>query len=108
MTLEIVRAIKKSEDEAEKIIADSVLKSREMISEAEKRKNDILKKALDDAEKESAQLLADMDISVQKEIDSIIKKAYEDGQVMRKQAQVKLSRAVNIVMERIIKDHGNN
>ena len=108
MALEAINDIKKAEEQAEKMIQEATAKSKEIIKNANLsaeeeynkiiesaniRKNAILNKAEEDGELEAKPILDKGEIDVQQ-----IKNISSD----------KKNNAINLIVERIVKIHGNS
>ncbi|HOJ11571.1 MAG TPA: hypothetical protein PK733_13400 [Clostridiales bacterium] len=108
MTIEIVRSIKNAEQEADNLIKESISKAHNIMSDAEKQKNEVLAKIVEEAEQESANLLMNMEKEVQGEIEGIYRKAEEEGKLIKNKARTNINKAVDIVVERIVNSHVNS
>ena len=108
MTLDIIKAVRKAEQDAEKVIEDSIFRSRDIISNAEKDKHKILENALKEGEKEAADIMNGMESDAQREVEKIYVRAEEEGEVIKKVSNPKIDSAVDFVIEKVVKSHGNS
>lgn len=108
MTLEIIKAVRKAEQDAEKVIEDSVSRSRDIISNAEKDKHKILENAIKEGEREAAEIMKQMESDAQREEERIYIRAEEEGEAIKKATDPKIDSAVDFVIEKVVKSHGNS
>ncbi len=108
MTLDIIKAVTKAEQDAEKVIEDSILRSQDIISNAEKEKYKILENGIKEGEREAAEIMKDMETAAQREVEKIYLKAEEEGESIKKATNPKIDNAVDFVIEKVVKNHGNS
>lgn len=72
MTLDVIKEVRKAEQDAENIIVGSISSSRDIISNAEKEKNKILENALKEGEMVAVKTMKDMENDAQEKLKKYI------------------------------------
>ena len=108
LALEAIEAIKKSEANAKQLINDANNEAREIISkakeDAQKQYEDVLAKA-----KEKTNKLINDAVNIgNKEAEPILAKGKKDAEDILNISDDKKNNAVKLVVERIVKIHGNS
>jgi len=105
---DILQSIVQTEVEADKIIGQSAEEARQVVSEAERQSKLLSERIMQDAEKKARQMVLDAEKSTQQEIESFrIQVEKECGEIRRKAGE-KMNDAVDFILGRVIKVHGNS
>lgn len=108
MTLDVIKTITEAEKKGEKIVADSVSRTKEILSKAEEEEQRILENKLKEGEKEAFKIIE----QTEKEIQEIVKKIYmqveKEGNAIRNAADSKINVALNFIIEKVVKSSGNS
>ena len=108
MSLEIIQSVKKAEEQAEEIRRQSMEESRRIVSEAHSKARQLEEKALVDAENEAKRIIAAAESSAQIEIDKLNAKVADECNGLRKEAAKRMDKAVEKIVERVVKFHGGS
>lgn len=108
LALEAIGEIKKAEAKAEELVSEATAKAKEIIRnanlEADKQYNEILEKA----KAKKMKLMQDAQTEGDKEAEPILTKGEKEVQDIRNVSGAKKDNAINLVVERIVRIHGNS
>jgi len=108
LSAEVIKNIRQTEQQAEEIRQDAMLKAREIIESAEKQGVDILEDSAKDAAEEGKQLIAKKRSEAMQEIERLKVESEERSIQLAAQARAQKDRASSFIMERIVKFYGDN
>jgi len=108
MSIDILRSIKDAEAEAEQIIKQSVAEARQIISDAQAQSSKLIEQAEEDAVKSYKAIIAKAENSQQEEIKKLNKQIDNECNAIRDNASKNMKKAVEVIIERIVKVHGNS
>ncbi|MDI3535072.1 MAG: V/A-type H+/Na+-transporting ATPase subunit [Thermosediminibacterales bacterium] len=107
MAVEEIKAIKEAEKEAEKILADAKRKAAQIVKEAKEEAENLIADTIKNAEAEGRILVQKAEESSKKEVDGIKSEYEQKWKAMEQQALKNMDKAVNFIVERIVKSDGN-
>lgn len=102
MTLELIAQIKNAEENAGNLISDSLVSAREIVADAQKKKEMLIKQAYDDAAKKAEDISRKADEEVKLQTETIIRQAEKDGSLLKEKAAAEYDKTVQKVIERIV------
>ncbi len=108
MSLDILKSIRNTEEEAEQGRKRSLADSNEILAEAKKEAYLIIEKEIEDSEKEADKMLLEAEESASGSVNEIRNNAKEECIKLRADTMKKFDEAVDIIAERIVKLHGNS
>lgn len=108
LALEGIKEIKKAEDYADSIIAKAQAESKEILKNADAQATREKAKIIDDANSEAKKILEDAARNAKEEAAPILEKGKKQTEELLNISQDKISSAVNLVIERIVKFNGNS
>lgn len=108
MSLEIIKSIKQAEQEAERVVEASIIRARDIVSDAEKQRQTILGNALKEAKQESDEIMKKSEAKAQEEVQKILKRTEEEIQLLKKETEPKINRAIDFIIEKVVKVNGNS
>ena len=108
MALEAISDIKKAEDEAEKLIQDATVKSKEIIKNANVLAEEEYNKVLETANLRRFEILKKAEEDGNSEAKPILDKGEKEVQEIESISTDKKNNAINLIVERIVKIHGNS
>ena len=108
MALEALNEIKKAEEEANKIIQVAISSSKELVKNAVIDAENQFQKIIEIAKKEQEKILKQAEEEGAKEAEPILKKGEEEIAKIKNLSDEKKNNAINLIVERIVKIHGNS
>ena len=108
MALEAINDIKKAEEQAEKLIQDATAKSKEIIKSANMLAEEEYNKILESANLRKSEILNKAEKDGELEAKPILDKGESDVQEIKNISSDKKNNAINLIVERIVKIHGNS
>lgn len=108
MALEAMNQIKKAEIEAEEKILNAKKASKEIIALAQKEAADKYNQIIEDAKQQAQKLLQKAVEEGNSEAEPILQVGLTEIDSIKNMSQEIKERAINIVVERIVKIHGNS
>lgn len=107
MSIELLLAIKQTEAEAEQIVKQSVADSRQMVSDAEKQSEKLVEQAVSEALDKSKEIISEAEKAAQEEVKRAMEKVALECDAEKQKAMKNMDRAVQLIVERIVRGHGN-
>jgi V/A-type H+-transporting ATPase subunit G/H len=108
MSIDILRSIKVAEAEAEQIIKQSIAEARQIISDAQTQSSKLIEQAEEEATNSYKGIIAKAEDSQQEEIIKMKKQIDDECNAIRDNANKHMKKAVDVIIERIVKVHGNS
>lgn len=108
MALEALNEIKKVEEEANKIIQEAVNSSKELVKNAVIDAENEFERIIEIANKEKEKILKQSEEEGAREAEPILKKGEEEIAKIKNLSDEKKNNAINLIVERIVKIHGNS
>lgn len=108
MALEAINEIKRAEEQAEKLIQEATIKSKEIIKNAITEADDEYNKILSEANTKRTQIIAKAEEEGNTEAKPILKKGDSEVSSIKNISNEKKDNAINLIVERIVKIHGNS
>ncbi|MBE6053716.1 MAG: ATPase [Clostridium sartagoforme] len=108
MALEAINDIKRAEEEAEKIIDEATAKSKEIIKNASILAEEEYNKTLAAANLRKNEILNKAEEEGNLEAKPILDQGERDVEEIKKISTDKKNNAINLIVERIVKIHGNS
>lgn len=108
MSIEILKVIKEAEEKAEIIKKEALLKSKEIIANANSEALNILNEAMEKAETGRMDVMAKAQLEGQELYETIINEAKIKCDNILMQADKNMDHASSIILERIVKTSGNS
>lgn len=102
MTLELIMQIKKAEEEAANLVSESVTSAREIIADAQRKKDEIISQAYEDASKEADDISRKAAQESKLNSGIILEKARDEGIALKEKTSSKIDKTVQKVIERIV------
>jgi V/A-type H+/Na+-transporting ATPase subunit G/H len=103
VSIEIIKVIKDTEDKAELIKKEANYKSKQIISNANANRLQILDEAQKKAESKTSSVLKEAKASAQLLYDEIISNAAQECEQLLEKASNNMDKAASIILERIVK-----
>lgn len=107
MYLDVIKAVKQTESEADKIIKEAIAESQRIVSEAKAKSEKLLEEAILKAEKESEKILEAAKESAQKDIIKLQADTDAECNELKNMAMSCMDEAVQLVIRRVVTAHGN-
>lgn len=107
MSIDVIRSIKQAESEAEQIIRQSVVQARQIAIEAQDQSYKLVEQAEVEAEEQSREIINKAEKSVQEETGKIMEKVLTECVDIKEQARVRIQDAVDMILGRIVRIHGD-
>lgn len=107
MSVEILKAIKIAEAEAELIRKQAVADSRQIIADANTQGKILTEQLLNDAEAEAGKIIEKAEKEASREIDSAEKEIADECAKIKELAGLKIDKAAGIAAGRIMSIYGN-
>lgn len=107
MSIDIIRSIKQAESEAEQIIRQSAVQARQIAAEAQEQSYKLVEQSEVEAEEQSKKIINEAEKSVQEETGKIMEKVLRECADIKEQARGKIQDAVDMILGRIVRFHGN-
>jgi V/A-type H+-transporting ATPase subunit G/H len=108
VSIDILQSIVQTEEEADQIVRQSVTDARQIVIDAENQSYTLVEQSVQDAEESSGKIILEAEKIAQDKIDSFKQQVEQECSEIRQQAGERMSRAVDLIIGRIIKVHGNN
>lgn len=108
MSLEIIKSVKKAEEQAELIKQRSVEESRQIIADAHSQAQEYEMQSLLQVDEDNKKIITDAQQDAAQEISKLQAKTTEQAQVTKNQAAPQLEHAVDIIVERVVGFHGSH
>ncbi|WP_066895337.1 ATPase [Clostridium nigeriense] len=108
MALEAINDIKKAEDQAEKLVQEATIRSKEIIKNASIQAEEEYNKILECANLRKIEILKKSEEDGNLEAAPILEKGEEEVQEIKNVSDDKQNNAINLIVERIVKIHGNS
>lgn len=108
MSLEILKSIKQTEDQAEDLQRQSLDDSRQILSEASNQSYKLQEQAIEDAEKDAKDILLKAEKLANTEIKKLQAEVDKECEEIKNHARKKLDKAVEIIMGRVVNIYGNS
>ena len=99
---EAITTIKKAENDADKLIEDSKLKSSEMIDEAKAKSMEMMETAKKEAQSQSETIISEAETNAKKEAVHISNRAQTGVQNIKTQSAGKVAEAANIIVKSVL------
>lgn len=108
MSIEVLKFIKKAEEEAEDIIMKSAADARKIILQAETKSRQLLEKLDSDIEEKRKKIISEAEESANTEIKIKMEEITQQCTDIKRKAREKIDEAVSIIVGRIVKLNGNS
>lgn len=108
MSIEIIKAIRETEEKAESIKKQAAQQSKQIIADANVQAVGILDEARNFADSESSKLLKAAEEEGQKLYDDIVNNAAKECKNILINADEQMDKAASIILERMMKPSGNS
>lgn len=108
MALDVVKEIKDAEALAENLRKQALSRSRETIKSAEEQSAKELDAAADEAKRLAEEIIKAKEEEGRNEADAILKSAESECESIRNISSDIADKAVNLVIERIVRSYGNS
>lgn len=108
MALEAINDIKRAEDQAEKLVQEATAKSKEIVKSASILADEEYKKILECANLRKSEILKKAEEDGNSESKPILDKGEKEVQEIKNISTDKKNNAINLIVERIVKVHGNS
>jgi V/A-type H+-transporting ATPase subunit G/H len=102
VTLEELNVIKKTEDEADSIVRESLSQSRKMILDEERNSYRFLEQILDEEGQKATELIESVEKKAKEEAKEILEDAQNQSNLVKSEAKENFEKAVDFVIERIV------
>lgn len=106
--MDILRSITQTEMEAEQIRKKSIADCRRVVLDAQKEASQLMDQKLKQAEAEGHEIVAEAEREAQEEVRKIEDNTADECAALQQQARKKMKKAVDIILGRIVKAHGNS
>lgn len=106
MSIDVIVSIKQTESEAQEIIKESLAQARKLIDEAELESKKLIQQAEKEADEEYQNIISKAEKSAYDEATVFMEKVVKECEGIKAEARGKISEAVNLILERIVKTHG--
>ena len=107
MSIEMIKAIRETEAEAEKIKKKATLDARQILSEANEQAYVLQDREIEKAEQQVKKMMDEAEQEASQEIAKIKSDNQKECNLLKKEANKNIEKAVEIIMGRIVKAHGN-
>ena len=108
MALEAINDIKKAEEKAEKLIQEATSEAREILKNANKLAEEEYNKIIESANLRKNEILKNSELDGNSEANPILSKGETEVQEIKSISSEKKDNAINLIVERIVKIHGNS
>ena len=108
MALEAINYIKKAEEQAEELIQEATIKSKEIVKNAAIQAEEEYNKILKDANLRKDEILKKAEEEGNVKAAPILEKGEKDVEEIKNISDDKKNNAINLIVERIVKIHGNS
>lgn len=108
VSIDVIKSIKEAEEKAEQLIRQSLADARQIISEAENQSVKIQEKAIEEAEKRANEIIEQQEKAAEAEILQMKKSIDQECSKIKEQAEKHFDKAVDMILGRIVKIHGNS
>ncbi len=102
MSIEVIKSIKLTEHEAERIEKQSIADSREIISEAKKEAYKLIEQIVQEAEENAKKIAQKAEEEARKEIEEMNKIVHQECKEIKYQAEKNIDSAVDVIMRRVV------
>lgn len=108
MAVSVLKEIRATEYEAERLEKTSVSDAKEILSDTRKEAYEHLEQSIQDAETKARDIIIHARKQAEIEISKLDADVDKDCEVIKQQAEVNLQKAVDFIMGRIVKTSGNS
>lgn len=108
MAIGVLKEIKEAEAAAENIRLQALAESKEKIKNAKDKADKDLDAAAQEAEKIISTTISQKEEEAKKKAEEILKSSEKDCEAIRKVSKDRIERAVNLVIERIVRLNGGS
>ena len=108
MALEAINEIKKAEEKAEMLIQEATTKSKEIIKEASIKAEEEYNKILSEANSTKKDILKKAEEEGNLKAEPILKQGEIEVEAIKNISDENKNKAINLIVERIVKIHGNS
>lgn len=108
MVLQDLVEINKAEDEANKIVSEAEIKSKQIIKNAEEEANKFLAESTIKVKKDFVATVDDIVSTGKKEIDKILEAGKIEVDDILNLSETKLEEAMNLIIKEVVGNYGNN
>ncbi|MDV4150945.1 ATPase [Clostridium sp. AL.422] len=108
MALEAINDIKRAEDQAEKLIQEATVRAKEIIKNTKIMADEEYTKILESANLRKNEILEKAKKDGNIEAEPILNQGERDVQEIKNISAEKKNNAINLIVERIVKIHGNS
>lgn len=108
MSIDLIRSIKNTEAEAEQLKKQALEDAREILSEASNQSYKMMEQAIEDAQAESKEIIKKAEELAKSDINKLYDEVEEECNTIREHGRKKLDKAIDIIIGRIVKTHGNS
>ena len=108
MSLNVIQSIRQTESIADQVLKDAHEKARQIVTEANHQAVKIKENSLAKAEQDSKIIIAEAEAQTLKEIEKLKRDLADEDNELIFHARKKFDQTVDIIVERIVKIHGNS
>jgi V/A-type H+-transporting ATPase subunit G/H len=108
LALDVINSLIEAETKADLIISEAEAKKKDIIKAAEQRANEEYSRIITEANSEAKGIIDDAVLDVQKEVEPIKERGKQEEETILNLSYDKLNKAVDMVIERIVKTNGNS
>lgn len=108
MSIEVLKYIKKAEEEAEEIIKKAAADARQIVLQAENQSRQLLEENESDIENKRKKLISEAEESANAEIKARMEEIARQCADIKARAMERIDDAVNIIVGRIVNLNGNS
>jgi len=108
LAIEVLKEIKEVEVTAENLKKQASVKARDIVKAATDQAHKELDHAEQEAQSITSRIVNEKEDEARKKANSIMESSEADCKAIRAVSEQKISKAVNLVIERIVKAHGNS
>jgi V/A-type H+/Na+-transporting ATPase subunit G/H len=108
LALEAISEIKRAEEEAEKLIQEATISSKEILKNANIKAEEEYNKILNEANLNKSKIISEAEETGKLESEPILRKGEEEVLSIKGISDEKKNNAINLIVERIVKIHGNS
>ena len=108
LALEVINSLKEAEKKADLTISEAEAKKKEIIKAAEQKANEEYSRIISEANLEAKNIIDAAVLEAQKEAMPIAERGKNEEEAILNLPNDKFSKAVNLVIERIVNTNGNS
>jgi V/A-type H+/Na+-transporting ATPase subunit G/H len=108
LALEAINKVKKAESESEELLKEATEKSKEIINNAKNEAENTYNKILNDANSKRNEIIRKAEDEGNAKAEPILVKGREEISQIKNIPKEKKNNAINLIVERIVKIHGNS